>query len=164
MFLEQLARELHACELVASSLHQQIENLAFIVNRPPELELLAAKGGGPPSRQDAIARSAGRERGAAGIKIMSPKRAPRSLRGLRLRGGERDPAPLGRPSKTKSCDADTRSGRAYSGARALRKGFDCAFECLGRIRGPKLNTGPRGFHQLRCLGVVAGTSFQLCES
>jgi hypothetical protein len=45
MFLEQLARELHACELVASSLHQQIENLAFIVNRPPEPELLAANEG-----------------------------------------------------------------------------------------------------------------------
>jgi hypothetical protein len=33
---------IHGCELVASSLHQEIKNLAFIINRPPQPELLAA--------------------------------------------------------------------------------------------------------------------------
>jgi hypothetical protein len=30
-FLEQLAHQFHGCGLVAPSLHQQIENLAFVV-------------------------------------------------------------------------------------------------------------------------------------
>ena len=34
--------ELHGCRLVSSSLHEQIENLAFIVDRAPKLGLLAA--------------------------------------------------------------------------------------------------------------------------
>ena len=38
LFLEQLAHEFH---LVAPSLHKEIENLAFVVNRAPEPELLA---------------------------------------------------------------------------------------------------------------------------
>ena len=42
LFLEQLAHELRGCPLVAPSLHQQIENLAFVVDRPPQPELLAA--------------------------------------------------------------------------------------------------------------------------
>src|SRR5580693_4726869 len=39
LFLEQLAHQSHSCCLVALSLHQQIENLAFVVNRAPEPEL-----------------------------------------------------------------------------------------------------------------------------
>ncbi len=38
LFLEQLAHQVHGCSLVAPSLHQEIENLAFIVDRPPEPE------------------------------------------------------------------------------------------------------------------------------
>jgi hypothetical protein len=41
LFLEQLAHQLHGRSLVAPSLHQQIENLAFIVDRAPEPELPA---------------------------------------------------------------------------------------------------------------------------
>src|SRR5271166_6594905 len=38
LFLEQLAHQFHGCSLVAPSLHQEIENLAFIVDRAPEPE------------------------------------------------------------------------------------------------------------------------------
>src|SRR5271167_2847394 len=38
LFLEQLAHQFHGCGLVAPSLHQQIENLAFVVNRAPKPE------------------------------------------------------------------------------------------------------------------------------
>jgi hypothetical protein len=41
LFLEQLAHQFHGCSLVASSLHEQVENLAFVVNRAPEPELPA---------------------------------------------------------------------------------------------------------------------------
>jgi hypothetical protein len=41
LFLEQLAHQFHGCSLIASSLHQQVENLAFVVNRAPEPELRA---------------------------------------------------------------------------------------------------------------------------
>ena len=36
MFFEQLAHQFHRCSLIAPWLHQQIENLAFVVNRAPE--------------------------------------------------------------------------------------------------------------------------------
>ena len=42
LFLEQFSREFHSRVLVASSLDQKIENLAFIVDRPPQPELFAA--------------------------------------------------------------------------------------------------------------------------
>src|SRR5580700_5475962 len=42
LFLEQLAHQLHGRSLIAPSLHQQIENLAFIVDRAPQPELLAS--------------------------------------------------------------------------------------------------------------------------
>src|ERR1700760_3710672 len=38
MLFEQLAHQFHGCSLVASALHQQIENLAFVVDRSPEPE------------------------------------------------------------------------------------------------------------------------------
>ena len=38
MFLKQLAQQFHGCSLVAPSLHQEIENLAFVVNRGPQPE------------------------------------------------------------------------------------------------------------------------------
>ena len=38
LFLEQLAHQFHGRSLVAPSLHQEIENLAFIVDRAPEPE------------------------------------------------------------------------------------------------------------------------------
>src|SRR5271166_5049046 len=38
LFLEQLAHQFQGCSLVAPSLHQEIENLAFIVDRAPEPE------------------------------------------------------------------------------------------------------------------------------
>src|SRR5271167_3958916 len=38
LFLEQLAHQFHGCSLVAPSLHQEIEDLAFIVDRAPEPE------------------------------------------------------------------------------------------------------------------------------
>jgi hypothetical protein len=41
LFLEQLAHQFHGCSLVAPSLHQQVENLTFIVNRAPKPELPA---------------------------------------------------------------------------------------------------------------------------
>ena len=41
LFLEQLAHQFHGCSLVAPSLHQQVENLAFVVNRAPQPELPA---------------------------------------------------------------------------------------------------------------------------
>ena len=43
LIFEQLAHQfqLHGCSLVASPLHQQIENLAFVVDRSPEPELPA---------------------------------------------------------------------------------------------------------------------------
>ena len=43
LFLEQFSHEFHSRVLVASSLHQKIENLAFIVNRAPQPELPAAQ-------------------------------------------------------------------------------------------------------------------------
>ena len=41
-FLEQLAHQFHCCGFIASSLHEQVEDLAFVVNRAPEPELLAS--------------------------------------------------------------------------------------------------------------------------
>ena len=41
MFLEQLAHQFHGRSLDASSLHQQVENFAFVVNCAPQPELLA---------------------------------------------------------------------------------------------------------------------------
>jgi hypothetical protein len=41
LFIEQRAHQFHGCNLVASSLHQQVENLAFVVNRAPQPELPA---------------------------------------------------------------------------------------------------------------------------
>ena len=38
VLFEQLAHQFHGCRLVASPLHQQIENLAFVVDRSPEPE------------------------------------------------------------------------------------------------------------------------------
>jgi hypothetical protein len=38
VLFEQLAHQFHGCSLVASPLHQQIENLAFVVDRSPEPE------------------------------------------------------------------------------------------------------------------------------
>jgi hypothetical protein len=35
LFLEQLAHQFHRCSLVAPTLHEQIENLAFVVDRAP---------------------------------------------------------------------------------------------------------------------------------
>ena len=42
LFREQFSHEFHRRVLVASSLHQKIENLAFIVDRAPQPELFAA--------------------------------------------------------------------------------------------------------------------------
>jgi hypothetical protein len=42
LFLEQLSHQFHRCSLVALSLHEQIENLAFVVDRAPQPELPAA--------------------------------------------------------------------------------------------------------------------------
>jgi len=39
LFLKQLAHEFHGCSLVASPLHKEVENLAFVVNRAPQPEL-----------------------------------------------------------------------------------------------------------------------------
>jgi hypothetical protein len=36
LLLEQFAHQLHGCSHVAPSLHQEIENFAFIVDRAPE--------------------------------------------------------------------------------------------------------------------------------
>jgi len=41
LFLKQLAHQFQGCSLVAPWLHQQIENLAFVVNRAPQPELPA---------------------------------------------------------------------------------------------------------------------------
>src|SRR5271166_3401707 len=41
LFLKQLAHQFQGCSLVAPWLHQQIENLAFVVNPAPEPELPA---------------------------------------------------------------------------------------------------------------------------
>ena len=41
LFLEQLAHQFHGCSLVAPSLHKQVENLTFVVNRAPQPELPA---------------------------------------------------------------------------------------------------------------------------
>jgi hypothetical protein len=41
LFLEQLAHQFHGCSLIASLLHQQVENLTSVVNRAPEPELRA---------------------------------------------------------------------------------------------------------------------------
>jgi hypothetical protein len=38
VLFEQLAHQFHGRSLVASPLHQQIENLAFVVDRSPEPE------------------------------------------------------------------------------------------------------------------------------
>src|SRR6516165_10446805 len=42
LLLKQLAHQFHGCSLVAPSLHQEVENLAFVVNSAPEPELPAA--------------------------------------------------------------------------------------------------------------------------
>ena len=39
LFLKQLAYEFHGRSLVASPLHKEVENLAFVVNRAPQPEL-----------------------------------------------------------------------------------------------------------------------------
>jgi hypothetical protein len=39
LFLEQLAHQFHRCGSIAPSLHEQVENLAFVVNRAPKPEL-----------------------------------------------------------------------------------------------------------------------------
>jgi hypothetical protein len=39
LFLEQLAHQFHRCSFIAPSLHEQVENLAFVVNRTPQPEL-----------------------------------------------------------------------------------------------------------------------------
>ena len=39
LFLKQLAHEFRGCSLVASPLHKEVENLAFVVNRAPQPEL-----------------------------------------------------------------------------------------------------------------------------
>ena len=41
LFLEQLAHQFHRCSFIAPPLHEQVENLAFVVNRAPEPELPA---------------------------------------------------------------------------------------------------------------------------
>src|SRR5277367_2123342 len=41
LFLEQLAHQFHGCSLVAPSLHQQVENLTFVVSGAPQPELPA---------------------------------------------------------------------------------------------------------------------------
>jgi hypothetical protein len=41
LFLEQLAHQFYRCSLIAPSLHKDIENLAFVVNRAPKPELKA---------------------------------------------------------------------------------------------------------------------------
>src|ERR1700722_7809164 len=41
LFLEQLAHQFHRCSFIAPPLHEQVENLAFVVNRTPEPKLLA---------------------------------------------------------------------------------------------------------------------------
>ena len=41
LFLEQLTHQFHGCSLVAPSLHKQVENLAFVVNRAPQPKLPA---------------------------------------------------------------------------------------------------------------------------
>jgi hypothetical protein len=41
LFLEQPAHQFHRCGFIAPSLHKEVENLAFVVNRAPEPELLA---------------------------------------------------------------------------------------------------------------------------
>ena len=47
LFLElQLAHQFHRCSLVAPTLHKQIENLAFVVDRAPQPELPAANNHG----------------------------------------------------------------------------------------------------------------------
>src|SRR6476659_5514086 len=55
LFLEQLAHQFHRCSLVAPSLHEQVENLAFVVDRAPKPEPPARNHHGhlvemPPSR------------------------------------------------------------------------------------------------------------------
>jgi hypothetical protein len=40
LFPEQLAHQFHGCSLVAPSLHKQVENLAFVVNRALQPKLL----------------------------------------------------------------------------------------------------------------------------
>jgi hypothetical protein len=46
LLLEQFSQEFHSRVLVAPSLHQQIENLAFIVDGSPQPELLSANDDG----------------------------------------------------------------------------------------------------------------------
>jgi hypothetical protein len=41
LFLEQLAHQFHRCRFIAPPLHEQVENLTFVVNRAPEPELPA---------------------------------------------------------------------------------------------------------------------------
>src|SRR5476651_1754661 len=42
LLLQQFAHQLDSCGLVASSLHEKVENLSLAVHRSPEPELLAA--------------------------------------------------------------------------------------------------------------------------
>jgi hypothetical protein len=56
LFLEQLAHQFHRCSFIAPSLHEQVENLTFVVNREPESELPARNHHGhliemPPGRR-----------------------------------------------------------------------------------------------------------------
>jgi len=46
LFLEQLAHQFHRCSFISPSLHQQIENLAFVVYRAPQPELPASNSHG----------------------------------------------------------------------------------------------------------------------
>ena len=41
LFLEQLAHQFHRCGFIAPPLHEQVENLAFVVKRAPQPELPA---------------------------------------------------------------------------------------------------------------------------
>ena len=41
LFLKQLPQQFHGCSLVESTLHKQVEDLAFIVNRAPQPKLPA---------------------------------------------------------------------------------------------------------------------------
>jgi hypothetical protein len=41
LFLKQLAHQFRSCSLITPSLHEQVENLAFVVNRAPQPELPA---------------------------------------------------------------------------------------------------------------------------
>src|SRR5271167_1952247 len=53
LFLEQLAHQFHGCSLISPWLHQQIENLAFVVDRATART--ACPQSSRPSRRDASA-------------------------------------------------------------------------------------------------------------